>query len=99
MTILLFIIADTCYHYPKHWSKQKTIGIKNVNIKNVICYYFDDITKIEDFGFNDILLDEKSYGSILFIIFCTKLWLVQNLCILCFIRWMGLLEIIMRLNI
>ena len=37
--------------------------LKETDIKN--CYYFDDIIKIEDFDFNNLLLDEKSYRSIL----------------------------------
>ena len=37
--------------------------LKEIDIKN--CYYFDDIIKIEDFDFNNLLLDEKSYRSIL----------------------------------
>ena len=34
-------------------------------IKNYTCHYFDDIIKIEDFDFDIILLDEKSYEDIL----------------------------------
>ena len=30
-----------------------------------MCCYFDDIIKFEDFDFNNILLDKKSYASIL----------------------------------
>ena len=30
-----------------------------------MCYYFDDITIIEDFDFDNFLLDEKSNGNIL----------------------------------
>ena len=33
---------------------------KNVRIKNRTCYYFDDIIKVKDFDFNNILIDEKS---------------------------------------
>ena len=29
-----------------------------------MCYYFDDIIKFEDFNFDDILIDEKSYEKI-----------------------------------
>ena len=32
-----------------------------INIKNDIRSYFNDIIKIEDSGFNNILLHEKSY--------------------------------------
>ena len=37
--------------------------LKETNIKNRACYYFDDI--IKDFGinFDNILLDEKLYGT------------------------------------
>ena len=38
---------------------------KKVNIKNLTCYYSDDITKIEVFDFDNILLDKKSYENIL----------------------------------
>ena len=39
--------------------------LKEICIKNRIFYYFDDIIKIEDFDFANILLDEKSYENIL----------------------------------
>ena len=39
--------------------------LKDIDIKNRTCYYFDDITKIEDFGINKILIDEKPYKNIL----------------------------------
>ena len=29
-----------------------------------MCYYFDDIIKIEDFDLDDILIDENSYENI-----------------------------------
>ena len=38
---------------------------KEINIKWLIWYYFDDIIKFEDFNLDDILIDEKSYQSIL----------------------------------
>ena len=31
-----------------------------VSIKNRTCFYFDNLTKFEDFDFDDILSDEKS---------------------------------------
>ena len=34
---------------------------KNVHIKNRTCYQFDDIIKLEDFDFDNILIDEKSH--------------------------------------
>ena len=39
--------------------------LKEVDIKNRLCYYFDDIIKIEDFDFVNILIGEKSYKNIL----------------------------------
>ena len=33
--------------------------------KNRTCHYLDDIIKIEDFDFDNILLDRKSYKNIL----------------------------------
>ena len=33
--------------------------LKEINIKKCICYYFDDIIKIEDFDLDNILIDEK----------------------------------------
>ena len=35
--------------------------LKEIDIKNRTCYYFDHIIKIEDFDLNNILIDEKSY--------------------------------------
>ena len=38
---------------------------KKVSIKNCTCYYFDGIIKIEDFNFDDILVNGKSHENIL----------------------------------
>ena len=38
---------------------------KKVRIKNRACYYFDDITKLEDFDLHNTLIDEKSHENIL----------------------------------
>ena len=46
--------------------------LKQIDIKNCICYYFDDIIKIEDFHLDNILIDEKSYENILVYNICTK---------------------------
>ena len=35
--------------------------LKEIDIKNRTCYYFDDIIKIEDFNIDNISIDEKSY--------------------------------------
>ena len=39
--------------------------LKKVCIKNRTCYYFNDIIKLEDFDFDNILIDEKSHENIL----------------------------------
>ena len=39
--------------------------LKEIYIKNPTCYNFNDIIKIEDFNLENILIDEKSYESIL----------------------------------
>lgn len=38
-------------------------GLQEINIINYMCYYFDNIIKIEDLCFG-ILLDKKSYENI-----------------------------------
>ena len=39
--------------------------LKETDIKNRICYYFDNIIKFKDFDFNNILIDENFiYNSI-----------------------------------
>ena len=39
--------------------------LKEVNIKHCTCYCFDGIIKIEDFCFDYIIIDEKSYKKVL----------------------------------
>ena len=46
--------------------------IKEIDIKNCTCYYFDDIIKIEDSDLYNILVD-KNHSKIFHVItFCTK---------------------------
>ena len=35
--------------------------VKEIDIKNRTCYYFDDIIQTEGFKLDNILIDEKSY--------------------------------------
>ena len=42
--------------------------IKGIDIKNLTCYFFNDIINIKIFDPNDIRVDKKSYKSIL--IYC-----------------------------
>ena len=37
--------------------------LKEINIKNRTCYYFDDIVKIENLDFDTVLIKEKSYKN------------------------------------
>ena len=39
--------------------------LKEIDITIRMCYYFDDIIKIKDFGLYNILIDEKWYKNIL----------------------------------
>ena len=39
--------------------------LKEINIKNRLCYYSNDIIKTEDFNLDNILIDEKSFENIL----------------------------------
>ena len=39
--------------------------LKEINIKNRRCYYFDDIMRVTDIDFSNILLEKKSYENIL----------------------------------
>ena len=36
-----------------------------VRIKNPTCYYFNDVIKLEDFDFDNVLIDKKSYENVL----------------------------------
>ena len=42
----------------------KNKEFKKVRIKNLTCYYFDDIIRLADFDF-DIFIEEKSHKNIL----------------------------------
>ena len=56
--------------------------LKEINIKNHTCYYFDDQIKFKDFDLDNILIDEKSYKNILVYYISSKTWIVDKpLCI------------------
>ena len=38
--------------------------LKKVHFKNCMCYYIDDIIRLEDFGLDNISIDEKSHVNI-----------------------------------
>ena len=47
-------------------------NLKEINIKNLTCSSFDDIVKIEDFDFDNILLDENNTKTVWFRTFHIK---------------------------
>ena len=49
----------------KYNKKESNDKLKETDIKNRRCYYFDDINKFEDFDFGNVLIDEKQYKNIL----------------------------------
>ena len=54
--------------------------LKEIDIKNSTCCYFDDKTKIEDSDINNVLIDFSIYTKIFkFIIFHTKFSLILSL--------------------
>ena len=61
--------------------------LKEIDIKNCTCYYFDDVMRVGDFDFDNMLLVKKSYknsyeNNILFMAFHTKRLWVQIHCVL-----------------
>ena len=42
--------------------------LKEIDIENRTCYYFNDIIQIEDFDLDNILIDEKSSENTLVLI-------------------------------
>ena len=71
MQLLLFAIIlqnvgqNRRTHFRTNNIKIKNNEFRKAHIKNHTCYYFDGIIKIEDFDFDNISLDEKSYENIL----------------------------------
>ena len=41
------------------------MNVKDMNIKNLTYYFFDDIINTKEFYPNDIKIDEKSYKNVL----------------------------------
>ena len=66
LIIKALLIVVTIYRQIKrNWNLKYLIKmesndeLKEIDIKNCTCYYFDDIIKIEDFDFDNILINEK----------------------------------------
>ena len=64
-----------------------------------MCYNSDDLIEIEDFDFDNFLLDEKPYENVLIYNISYEPWLVQNQCVFSSIKLMDLLEFMMELDI
>ena len=47
------------------WYYKLKMNVKDINIKNLIYYFFNDTIYIENFDPNNIKIDEKSYKNIL----------------------------------
>ena len=41
------------------------MSVKNINIKNLTSYFFDDFINVKDFDGSNIKIDERSYKNIL----------------------------------
>ena len=80
--------------------------LKEIDIINSTCYCFDDIMRVGDFDFDNILLGEKSYENSYknmtfydFMTFHTKRLWVENHCVLGSIKKMDLPKFMMQLDI
>ena len=72
--------------------------LKEIDIENLTCYYFNDTVKIQDFDFDNILKD-KSHQNIFVYDILYRLCLVRNHYKLVLMKWMDLLEFMMVLYI
>ena len=48
------------------WYYKLKMSVKDINIKNLTYYFFNDTIYIENFDPNNIKIDEKSYKIFLF---------------------------------
>ena len=77
----------------------KNNKFKKVRIKNRKCFYYDDIVKLKYFDLDNILIDIKSQENILIFDISCKTLTDQKLCVLDSVKYMDLLELMMRLDI
>ena len=47
-------------------NKESNDKLKEINVKNRVCYYFDGIIEVENFDSDDIIFDENSRENIFF---------------------------------
>ena len=62
--------------------KESKNELKQIDIKNHACYYFDDIINTTDINYSNILLEKSYLKTFQFMTFCIKLQWVQNHCVL-----------------
>ena len=71
--LILAVISIACYYYyMRYWIKKeyvlsysyKIINLKETSIKSCKCYHFDNMSKIEGFDLDSVLVGEKSYFSL-----------------------------------
>ena len=71
ITKALLIVVSIYRQIKRNWHLEYIIKMENndelkeIYVKNCTCYYFDDIIKIEDFNFDNILINEKWYKNVL----------------------------------
>ena len=63
LLLLLHMRLDEKEHDVSYYYKMN--NLKEINRKNHTCYYFNDICRTDDFDFDNVLLDEKSYENVL----------------------------------
>ena len=73
--------------------------LKEIDIKNRTCYYFNDIMKTIDINSSNILLDKKIYKNILIYDISYKHFMGSIHCISGLIKLMDLLKFMMELDI
>ena len=71
--ILLLITVTISFYFIKHCQNKKTYNyiiemessnkLRETDVKNHTCYYFDDIVNVNDLHLDNILLDEKTYKN------------------------------------
>ena len=62
--------------------KESKNELKQIDIKNHACYYFDDIINTTDINYSNILSEKSYLKTFQFMTFCIKLQWVQNHCVL-----------------
>ena len=75
------------------------IELKEIDIENRTCYYFEETIKIKDFDINNFLIDQKPYRSTLVYNISWKSLIDLNILCIRFDKQIDLLEFIIKLDI